>query len=220
MGTRNNAELLIELFNNYVSEGNDPKLTYFMQHVTAMAREHVKPLCTGSPSRATRSASSADSSDWRADQKARYYGRNRKWLKVSIDEITPTLDGFDARGIDTSNYRAWIDAAGFAWVRYRGPKVNRGVNSAQFEVPLADSRVNHPNYIHFIPNDNLDNYEHMSGTPHGLGLETAKPQSRPVGPVKEVSSHDASDVDDAINKILSCNDEEVDDDVDVSGDNF
>ena len=219
MGTRNNAELLIELFNNYVNEGNDPKLTYFMQHVTAIAREHVKPLCVGSPSRPTR-PSGAVSDDWRSAQKARYYGRNRKWLKVSIDEITPTLDGFDARNIDTTNYRAWIEAAGFAWVRYRGPKVNRGVNSAQFEVPLADSRVNHPNYIHFIPTDNLDNYEHLSGTPHGLGLETAKPQSRPVGPVKEVSSHDVSDVDDAINKIISGNDEEVIDDEDLDSDGF
>ena len=175
-----------------------------MQHVTAIAREHVKPLCTGSPSRATRS-SGAVSDDWRSVQKARFSGRGRKWLKVSIDEIIPTLDGFDARNIDTSNYRAWIEAAGFAWVRYRGPKVNRGVNSAQFEVRLADSRVDHPNYIHFIPTDNLDNYEHLSGTPHSLGLETSKPQSRPVGPVKEVSRHEASDIDGAICNILKGN---------------
>ena len=172
MEKRDNVELLTALFNNWVGEGNDPKLTYFMQHMTVMAREHIKPLCSRAGSRGTSSGNrSVESNDWKAIQKSRYSGHGMKWIKLSVESILPTLNEFDASGIDTADYRSWIESAGFAWVRYRSPKLIRGVKMACFEVPLNDSRVNHPHFLHFIADTELDELERMSNTPFALGLE-------------------------------------------------
>jgi len=195
--SQKSVELLLELFNNYVEEGNEPKLTYFMQHMNVLAREHVKPLCSrssASKSGGTNKAKDIDSNDWKVIQKSRYSGRGRKWVKVSIEEILPTLDGFDESGIDTSNYRAWIANAGFAWVRYRSPKLIRGKKFASFEVPLNDSRVNHPHFLHFIDDSELDNYEIMNETPFSMGLENRSRGEDIQAPEKSSRENDGEEI--------------------------
>jgi len=156
-------EMIIGLFNNFIEEGGEPKVTSFKKHLDQIINVKIKPLCG-------RSAKTGLVDDWRSEVKARFSGRGAKWVKVAIDDIIPTLEGFD----DTGDYMGWIQAAGFAWIRFAGPRVANGSNCAAFEVRTGGSTIDHPKQLHYIPAQLLgDKIEALNSTPHAMRLEVA-----------------------------------------------
>lgn len=156
-------EMIVGLFNNFVAEGGEPKVTSFKKHLDDLINAKVKPLCG-------RSAKSGIVDDWRSDVKERFSGRGAKWVKVSIEEILPTLEEFD----DTDDYAGWINEAGFAWIRFAGPRVAKGSNCAAFEVRTGGSTIDHPKQLHYIAVHDLDDkIAPLNSTPHAMKLEVA-----------------------------------------------
>ena len=154
-------EMIIGLFNNFIEEGGDPKVTSFKRHLDQLINVKIKPLCG-------RSAKTGLVDDWRSEVKARFSGRGAKWVKVAVDDIIPTLEGFD----DAAEYTGWIQTAGFAWIRFAGPRVANGSNCAAFEVRTGGSTVDHPKQLHYIPVQLLDDkIEALNSTPHAMKLE-------------------------------------------------
>ena len=154
-------EMIIGLFNNFIEEGGDPKVTSFKRHLDQLINVKIKPLCG-------RSAKTGLVNDWRSEVKARFSGRGAKWVKVAVDDIIPTLEGFD----DAAEYTGWIQTAGFAWIRFAGPRVANGSNCAAFEVRTGGSTVDHPKQLHYIPVQLLDDkIEALNSTPHAMKLE-------------------------------------------------
>ena len=168
---RYDDELMKNLFSNYLESGGMPKVTAFKRHVDELIGSFVKPLCKSSG----KSAGAAGSS-WRDAQKANFAGRGAKWVKISTDDITLTLERFEANGIDCADYRAWTTQAGYAWIRYAGPRVQNDVGQAAFEVRTGGSKIDHPKQLHYMYDNNLmAHVEALGGTPHSLGLEVATP---------------------------------------------
>ena len=110
---------------------------------------------------------------WRTEIKSMFSGRGRQWIKVGIDKVLPRLDKFDEDGIDTSDYRKWIENHGYAWIRFNGARINDGVNCGGFEIRTSGSKIDHPKQLCYIPMDELseDKIERLSGTPHSMRLE-------------------------------------------------
>ena len=161
-------ELIKQLFQSFITDGGEPKVTEFKRHLDALVKSDVKQLCT-------RSGKSADGTGWRSELKARFSGRGAKWVQIDIDQIEATLDSFEAD--ETKDYREFIKAADYAWIRFAGPRIDDGNQAAAFEVRVAGSTVDHPKHLHYIAVDQLDALiRPLNGTPHALGLETqAKP---------------------------------------------
>lgn len=160
-----NDEMIIGLFNNFIEEGGEPKVTAFKKHLDELINVKVKPLCG-------RSAKTGLVDDWRSEVKVRFSGRGAKWVKVSTEEISSTLEGFDLA--DCIDYRYWIDQAGYAWIRFAGPRVVNGVKSAAFEVRTGGSTVDHPKQLHYIALHELDDkIEQLPATPHAMRIELA-----------------------------------------------
>ena len=168
--TPNNEVPMTQLFNQFTQDGGSPKVTEFKRHIDQLIKSDIKPLCG-------RTAKAADGTDWRSVLKAQFGGRGAKWVKLSVNNIEASLDKFDNDGIDTTDYRAFINQAGFAWIRFAGPRVDNGVQAAAFEVRTGGSTIDHPKQLHYIPTADLDNViEALNGTPHSLKLEAiAKP---------------------------------------------
>tara|TARA_B100001093_G_scaffold516557_1_gene595632 strand:+ start:244 stop:909 length:666 start_codon:yes stop_codon:yes gene_type:complete len=110
---------------------------------------------------------------WRNEIKSMFSGRGRQWIKVGVDKVTPRLDKFDEDGIDTLDYRKWIESKGYAWIRFNGARINDGVNCGGFEIRTSGSKIDHPKQLCYIPMDELsdDKIERLSGTPHSMSLE-------------------------------------------------
>ena len=156
-------DMIKGLFNNFIEAGGDPKVTDFKKHLNDLIDVFVKPLCG-------RSANTGLVNDWRGEVKARFSGRGAKWVKVSVDEVLPTLENFD----DVTDYMGWIQSAGFAWIRFAGPRVANGSNCAAFEVRTGGSTIDHPKQLHYIPVQLLDEkIEALNSTPHAMKLEVA-----------------------------------------------
>jgi len=152
-----------QLFQEFIDNGGEPKVTSFKRHLDKLINQEIKGLCG-------RSAKTGLVDDWRSEVKARFSGRGAKWVKVAIDDIIPTLEGFD----DTGDYMGWIQAAGFAWIRFAGPRVANGSNCAAFEVRTGGSTIDHPKQLHYIPAQLLgDKIEALNSTPHAMRLEVA-----------------------------------------------
>ena len=174
-------DMIRGLFNNFIEAGGDPKVTDFKQHLNDLIDVFVKPLCRR---KAKSSRSLPDVVNWRSEVKDRFSGRGAKWVKVSLEEIAPTLEGFDLA--DCIDYRYWIDQAGYAWIRFAGPRVANGVESAAFEVRTGGSTIDHPKQLHYIAIHELDDkIESLPATPHAMKLEVATPRNvddaAPVG---------------------------------------
>lgn len=154
-----------QLFQSFIDNGGEPKVTAFKRHLDQLINSDIKPLCG-------RSAKTGLVDDWRSEVKARFSGRGAKWVKVSLEEIAPTLEGFDYD--DCIFYRHWINEAGFAWIRFAGPRVANGSNCAAFEVRTGGSTIDHPKQLHYIPVQLLDEkIEALNSTPHAMKLEVA-----------------------------------------------
>ena len=188
-------EMIIGLFNNFLAEGGDPKVTAFKRHLDQLINAKVKPLCGG------KGKASGDGG-WRSELKARFSGRGAKWVKVSIEEIGSTLVSLGDTE-DVRDYVSWISAAGFAWIRFSGPRVHGGENCAAFEVRTGGSTIDHPRQLHYVPVAMLDDkIEVLGGTPHAMKLEeVAKPGdekdvvvevAEPVVPEVEVVDEEVS----------------------------
>ena len=158
-------DMIKGLFKNFIEAGGDPKVTDFKQHLNDLIDVFVKPLC-GRKSKSSRPL--PDVVNWRREVKDRFSGRGAKWVKVSLEEIAPTLEGFD----DVTDYMGWIQSAGFAWIRFAGPRVANGSHCAAFEVRTGGSTIDHPKQLHYIPVQLLDEkIEALNSTPHAMRLE-------------------------------------------------
>ena len=165
-------DLLIQMFNSYVTDGGAPKVTEFKRHIDKLIKDYVKPLCI-------RSGKTADEHDWRSVLKAKFSGRGAKWVRVPIDSVLTTLHRLDSEGFQTADYRTHIANAGFAFLRFAGPRIGfDNMHAAAFEVRTTGSTIDHPKQLHYIEVDFVDDIvKPLGGTPHSLKLDIiAKPQ--------------------------------------------
>ena len=134
-----------QLFQEFVNDGGEPKVTSFKRHLDKLINQEIKGLCG-------RSAKTGLVNDWRIEVKARFSGRGAKWVKVSTEEVALTLEGFE----DVGDYASWIETAGFAWIRFAGPRVANGSHCAAFEVRTGGATIDHPKQLHYIALHDLD----------------------------------------------------------------
>jgi len=200
-----NNNLIAQIFQSFIDNGGEPKVTSFKKHLDQLINSDIKPLCS-------RSGKTGDVDGWRNEVKARFGGRGAKWVKVSTEEVALTLEGFD----DVGDYAEWIQTAGFAWIRFAGPRVVNGVKSASFEVRTGGSTIDHPKQLHYIALHDLDDkVSTLSATPHAMRLE------------ERATSHVVEDevkVEDVVETLLDMQDpmtndiDDEDDDEDMMGD--
>ena len=198
-------QLIKELFNLHVQESGNHKITEFKKTLDLLIKQNISGV---------RGLSKVDN-NWRSEQKAKFSGRGAKWVKVSIEEVMDTVDRLASEGLDTEGYEGLITKAGFAWIRYNGPRIQEGVQKAAFEVRLQGSTVDCPSQLHLIDNDKLDEVINvLGGTPLSLGLEKKEVVVKEEVVVDEVKEEEISD--DVSNVLLSA--EEIDDEDDLFGD--
>ena len=160
-----NEQLIQSLFSNFLQGDGTPRLTDFDRFIKDLSRSHIKPLCG-------RSGKSADGSSWRDEVKSRFSGRGAKWVFVSLEEIRPTLDRLATEGVDIEDYDRYTQAHGQAWIRFAGPRMSDGKQSAAFEVRTDGSTEDHASQLHYICLEDLDNkITSMNTTPHSMKLE-------------------------------------------------
>ena len=175
-----------QLFQEFIKDGGEPKVTSFKRHLDQLINSDIKPLCG-------RSAKTGLVDDWRSEVKARFSGRGAKWVSVSLEEIASTLEGFDLA--DCIDYRYWIDQAGYAWIRFAGPRVANGVKSAAFEVRTGGSTIDHPKQLHYIAIQDLDDkITPLAATPHAMRLEVATTRNAEVEEEPEVEPLSANEL--------------------------
>jgi len=161
-------KFLKDLFQKNLTEGTDKtSVLRFGEALVDILKDEVGSM------RGKRS-SSVDNG-WRSEIKARFSGRGKQWIKVSLEYIKPYLDNLESEGIDVSDYRSWTTQAGFAWIRYAGSRVNDGVNSGGFEIRTMGSKIDHPKQLCYIPvtslsEDQISDFR-LSKTPFGMKLE-------------------------------------------------
>ena len=162
-------EMIINLFQSFTQDGGMPKITEFKKHLDQLIKTDIKPLCA-------RSGKSADGTDWRSVLKAQFGGRGAKWVKLDNSLLETTLDKFDTEGLNTADYRNHTARAGFSWIRFNGPRIDNGVQSAAFEVRLDGSTIDHPKQLHYVPVTDLDTVlTPLGGTPNSMKLEVIAP---------------------------------------------
>lgn len=168
MGNHDTQNFIVQIFNDFIQNGGEPKVTSFKRHLDSLINSDIKPLCS-------RSAKSPDGSDWRSVLKSKFSGRGAKWVEISIDELSETLDKFDSQGIDTKTYRMFIEQAEFAWIRFAGPRIDSNIQCAAFEVRTPGSTIDCPKQLHYVPVSQLDEIiKPLNGTPHSRKLEVIK----------------------------------------------
>ena len=167
------CEQLLLAFQAQVEVTGDSSFARFTQALTEVARENVKPAAKAhrAANPQARGGKGVDNS-WRSWLKEAYSGRGNQWIRVELDDIQPTLDRLCDEGHDVSNYTTWINNAGYAWVRYAGPRINNESPCAAFEVRINGSRLDHPGLFHYIDADiALGITERLPNTPFALRLE-------------------------------------------------
>ena len=127
----------------------------------------------------TSSGSTSSGSNWRDVQKAEFSGRGAKWIKLTgrmIQLLNIQLSAFEADGDDVDDYVKWINKAGFAWVRYSGPRGTEAAQELAFEVRIGGSKIDHPKHLFKVTADVWNNHladDHsvLGGTPFAMNLE-------------------------------------------------
>ena len=196
-----------QLFQEFINDGGEPKVTSFKRHLDKLINQEIKGLCG-------RSAKTGLVDDWRSEVKARFSGRGAKWVKVSVEDVLPTLERFD----DAAEYLGWIQSAGFAWIRFAGPRVANGSRCAAFEVRTGGSTIDHPKQLHYIPVQLLDEkIEALNSTPHAMRLEVAMtPVVKDEKPVEvEVSSDEVVEVEENYEDMMGDIEDLMDDEDDL-----
>ena len=166
----NNMDVRQQLIQSLIADfqSNPMNFTSYRQQIETALRTHIKPLTP-------RSGKSSDGNDWRSQLKSQFSGRGAKWVFVPTESVIPTLDSFDARGIDTTEYRILIEQHGQAWIRFVGPRVHQGKPSASFEIRTLGSTIHQPKELHYIDMEDLDSMiTPMNTTPFALNLESVK----------------------------------------------
>jgi hypothetical protein len=122
--------------------------------------------------------SSGGGTGWRSDQKAQFSGRGAKWIKLTgkfQEMVLEKLKVFENDGEVVENYRRWVNKAGYAWVRYSGPRGTEVEPELAFEIRVHGSKIDHPKLlIKFTASDWYqfeENREVLGGTPFGMNLE-------------------------------------------------
>ena len=177
--TPETREFLKSLFQKNLEEGTDKtSVLRFGEALVDILKSEVGSY------RGKRASSGGDTT-WRSELKSTFSGRGRQWIKVTQDFIKPYLDKFDEDGIDTKDYRSWIESKGHAWVRFNGPRIHNGVNSGGFEVRTSGSKIDHPKQLCYIPVDELieDKIERLHGTPFSMGLEIISKEPKLEKPI-------------------------------------
>ena len=170
------ANSLLAVYQAQVEATGDGSFARFTQALTQISRDIVQPAAKAYRAANPQSRGSNVDNSWRSEQKALFSGRGRQWIKLTIDQISSTLDEFKANGFDTESYESWINAAGYAWVRYNGPRLNDGEASASFEVRLNGSKTDSPSTLFYMSNEdvmNISDDNRLPNTPYGLRLEEA-----------------------------------------------
>lgn len=165
---------LLEAFQQQVEATGDGSFARFTQALTELSRDIVKPAAKAHRAANPQTRGSSTDNAWRSEQKALFSGRGNQWIKLPVDSITETLDRLDSNGHDVTNYMTWINNAGFAWVRYAGPRLNDGNQAAAFEVRINGSKVDQPDCLHYMDNDMamaITQDDRLLNTPHALRLE-------------------------------------------------
>ena len=177
------------IFQAFVDNGGEPKVTSFKRHLDKLINSEIKPLCGRS--------SKTGGDDWRSELKAKFGGRGAKWVFVSLDNIRPTLDLFATEGIDIEDYDKFTQAHGQAWIRFSGGRINDGIQSAAFEVRTDGSTIDHPKQLHYVPVSELDEtISFMNTTPHSMKVEeVAKPQEVEEAQEVEVQMSEEDELD-------------------------
>ena len=131
------------------------------------------------PARGRSANGSSGGISWRSDQKALYSGRGAKWKSIPTDSsafeaLRAKLNEFAADGCDIDSYQNHISNAGFAWVRYSGPRGSEAEPMHAFEVRTQDSRVDHPKQLLLLTDEQVQDLTTLSATPFSLGLENSQ----------------------------------------------
>ena len=202
----NEDSMITQLFQQFIENGGTPKVTEFKKHLNELINSDIKHLCG-------RSGKSADGNDWRSVLKAQFSGRGAKWVQVPTDSVLPTLDRLDAEGFTTEAYRTHINNAGFAFIRFAGPRIAYdNIQAAAFEVRTNGSTFDHPKQLHYIAIHDLDDkIESLPATPHAMKLEFATTRMEEVEvdePVIEVEE-DYEDLMGNIEDLMEMEDEEL-----------
>ncbi len=181
----NTMSNIANLFQEFLEAGGEPKVTQFKRFLDQQINAEIKQLCG-------RSSTSAGGNDWRSELKAKFGGRGMKWVFVSLDEISTSYDRLEGLGIDTDDYKAWTTEADKAWLRFSGPRIHEGKQSAAFEVRTIGSTFDCPKSLHYISVDELDDkITFMHTTPHAMRLEvTAPKKTEEVKPTEDEIQED------------------------------
>ena len=199
--TETNVELspeqnLIEAFKLHL-QSNPMSFSAYTQVVTKILRQEIKPLCT----RSQRTQVNAGD-DWRLSLKQRFGGRGAKWVFVDSSEIASSLDRFDEMGKDTSDYRAWIEKQGKAWIRFAAPRMHNGEPAAAFTIHLNGSTVPESKTTHLIPLTQLDEViTPMTETPKAMGIEVIVETPAPKEEIIEEASVEEPTNDQDVNDV-------------------
>ena len=164
-------EIMAEM---YTASPNKGQIA-FVYAVQDQFRNNVK-----SQSRTSRGGS-PNGTGWRHEQIAKFSGRGAKWYKVTghiQGLVNGQLDAWDEDENNescTENYRQWIHDAGYAWIRYAGPRGTEDNPMMMFEIRINGSRLDHPENMIKITeatwNENEEDREILGGTPFSHKLE-------------------------------------------------
>lgn len=187
----NNSELVDILkaaASNVSVETGDPSFARFIQAMTEVCRQEVKPVfgeikaaMKPRKEKTPRGDKTPVDNTWRGEQKDLFSGRGRQWIYVPVEAVEAYREG--------SEVHEFFDEKGKAWVRYAGPRLANGEQMAAFEVRTSGSKVDCSDYI-FIKHEEImaGNLERLEDgkTPHQLGLEETKVESQPEEDTAEI----------------------------------
>lgn len=145
-------------------------------------------------SRGRTAGGSSEGSTWRDEQKNQFAGRGAKWVKLTgelFKLLNIQLNVFENLGEDVEDYRSWINQAGFAWVRYSGPRGSEAAQELAFEVRVGGSKIDHPKHLFRVTADVWETLSAdrsvLGGTPFGMNLEVITAGAPVEEAVEEVS---------------------------------
>jgi DNA-binding protein H-NS len=174
------VEAYTQLANKVALETGDPSFARFMQAMTQISREVIKPEIGSvksalKPEKVKKPKTDRAPVDntWRTEQKDLFTGRGRQWIYVPIE----TVEAFR----EESNVHEFFDTHGLAWIRYSGPRIVDNTQQAAFEVRTLGSKINAPQNLVYLPHDEimLNEFDRLEDgkTPHQLKLEETQSES-------------------------------------------
>lgn len=185
------VEAYTQLANKVALETGDPSFARFMQAMTQISREVIKPEIGSvksalKPEKVKKPKADRAPVDntWRSEQKDLFTGRGRQWVYVPIDSVEAFRE--------ESDVHQFFDAADSAWVRYSGPRIVDNTQQAAFEVRTSGSKISTPQNLIYLPHDEimLNEFNRLEDgkTPHQLKLEETQSEPENETPEDEESA--------------------------------